>query len=149
MSNNTNPKVITREFEDVETNMLFNLMRMAEILLNDINRRFEAKGSRFQQKKKQNYNKFIAKVNEALRWFDEVIEDDYIEGSNGSNFQYDKMRFEANELITLLMLYVDRVSLKPENFYRIFQYIRSLESCGVVKEEELEWFNRIKLKPQE
>ena len=54
MSNNSNKKVIAREFEDVETNMLFNLMRMSEILMNDICRRFEAKGSRFQQKKKQN-----------------------------------------------------------------------------------------------
>lgn len=149
MSNKPAGKVIAREFEDVETNMLFNLMRMAEILMIDINRRFEAKGSRFQQKKKQNYNRFIDKVNEALRWFDEALEGDYIEGSNGSNFQYDKMRFEANELITLLMLYVDRVSLNPENYYHIFKYIRSLESCQVVKEEELEWFNRIKLKPQE
>ena len=149
MSNNSNKKVIAREFEDVETNMLFNLMRMSEILMNDICRRFEAKGSRFQQKKKQNNNKFIAKVNESLRCFDEALEDDYIEGANGSTFQYDKMRFEANELITLLMLYVDRVSLQPENYYHIFKYIRSLESCQVVKEEELEWFNRIKLKPQE
>ena len=70
MSNQPAKKVITREFEDIETNMLFNLMRMSEILMTDICRRFEAKGSRFQQKKKQNYNKFIAKVNDALRWFD-------------------------------------------------------------------------------
>lgn len=149
MSNQPAKKVITREFEDIETNMLFNLMRMSEILMIDICRRFEAKGSRFQQKKKQNYNKFIAKVNEALRWFDEAMEDDYIEGANGSNFQYDKMRFEANELIRLLLLYVDRVSLNPDNYPLIFQYIRSLKSCGVVKEEDLDWFYRIKLKPQQ
>lgn len=149
MSNIANKRVIAKEFEDIETNMLFNLMRMSEILMNDICRRFEAKGSRFHQKKKQNYNKFISKVKEALHWFDEALEDDYIEGISGNSFQYDKMRFEANELITLLMLYVDRVSLKPENFHNIFQYIRSLESCGVVKDEELEWFNKIKLKPQQ
>ena len=149
MSNQPAKKVITREFEDIETNMLFNLMRMSEILMTDICRRFEAKGSRFQQKKKQNYNKFIAKVNDALRWFDETMEDDYIEGANGSTFQYDKMRFEANELIRLLLLYVDRVSLNPDNYHRIFQYIRSLESCQVVKEEDLDWFYRIKLKPQQ
>ena len=149
MSNPGNRKVIAREFEDVETNLLFNLMRMSEILMSDICRRFEAKGSRFKQKKKQDYNKFIAIVNQALRHFDDAMEGDYIEGSNGSTFQYDKMRFEANELITLLMLYIDRVSLNPDNFYKIFRYIRSLESCQVVKEEELEWFNRIKLKPQE
>lgn len=147
MSNQSAKKVVAREFEDIETNMLFNLMRMSEILMIDICRRFEAKGSRFQQKKKQNYNKFIAKVNEALRWFDEAMEDDYIEGANGSTYQYDKMRFEANELIRLLLLYVDRVSLNPDNYPRIFQYIRSLESCQVVKEEDLDWFYRIKLKP--
>lgn len=149
MSNQSTKKVIAREFEDIETNMLFNLMRMSEILMIDICRRFEAKGSRFQQKKKQNYNKFIAKVNDALRWFDEAMEDDYIEGANGSTFQYDKMRFEANELIRLLLLYVDRVSLNPDNYPKIFQYIRSLESCQVVKEEDLDWFYRIKLKPQQ
>ena len=147
MSNQPTKKVVAREFEDIETNMLFNLMRMSEILMIDICRRFEAKGSRFQQKKKQNYNKFIAKVNEALRWFDEAMEDDYIEGANGSIYQYDKMRFEANELIRLLLLYVDRVSLNPDNYPLIFQYIRSLESCQVVKEEDLDWFYRIKLKP--
>ena len=146
----SNPKkAMAREFEDVETNMLFNLMRMAEILMVDICRRFEVKGARFSQKKKQNYNKFINKVNEALRYFDEAIEDDYWVGAHGDSFQYDKMRFEANELIILLMLYVDRVSLKPEQYPLIFKYIRSLESCGVVKEEDLEFFYRMKLRPKE
>lgn len=146
----SNPnKAVAREFEDVETNMLFNLMRMADILMVDICRRFEAKGARFSQKKKQNYNKFINKVNEALRYFDEAIEDDYWIGVYGDSFQYDKMRFEANELITLLMLYVDRVSLKPEQYPLVFKYIHSLKSCGVVKEEDLEFFYRMKLRPKE
>lgn len=145
LSNN----LMSREFEDVETNLLFNLMRMQEILLSDICRRFKAKGGRFSQKKKQNYNRFIEKVKEALKWFDEAIEDDYIIGVDGNAFQYDKMRFEANELITLLLLYIDRVSVKPENFYNIFKHIRSLESCGVITEEDLEWFHKIKLGPGE
>ena len=140
-------KQIAREFEDVETNLLFNLMRMQEILLNDICRRFQAKGGRFSQKKKQNYNRFIDKVKEAIKWFDEAIEDDFIEGINGNTFRYDQMRFEANELISLLLLYIDRVSLNSDNFYNIFKYIRSLDSCGIITEEDLKWFQKIKLQP--
>ena len=47
---------IVRKFEDVETNLLFNLLNMADIILNDIDRRFRAEGARFCQQKKQNYN---------------------------------------------------------------------------------------------
>lgn len=144
-----NQKVITREFEDVETNLLFNLMRMQEILMIDICRQFEEKGARFSQKKKQNYNKFIVKIKEALKYFDDAIEGDFMQSVNGDWYQYDKMRFEANELIRLLLLYIDRVSLEPDNYPKIFRYIRSLKSCGVVTEEDLDFFYRMKLKPQE
>lgn len=148
MSNTNKPKIVTKEFEDVETNLLFNLMRMSEILMHDINRRFEAKGARFSQKKKQDYNRFIDYTNKALDWFDKAMEGDYWEGAHCEIYEYDKMRAEANELLQLLFLYIDRVALKGENYYNIFKYIRSLESCNIISEENLEFFQRIKVKPK-
>lgn len=140
---------IQRKFEDVETNLLFNLINMADILLNDIDRRFRAEGARFCQQKKQNYNKFINKAREAIKWFDEAIADDYWEGAENVSYSYDKMRFEANELIRLNLLYIDRVALNPGNFQLIFDHINSLKSCGIVSQEDLSHFQKVKLKAHE
>lgn len=137
---------MVKEFEDVETNMLFNLIRMAEILMADIERRFHLKGGRFIQQKKRNYTEFINRVHQALNWFDRAIADDYWIGADGQSYHYDKMRFEANELIRLNLLYVDRVSLNADNFEKVFEYIKSLPSCGVIDDKDLEYFNSIRLK---
>lgn len=136
---------VTKEFEDVETNLLFNLLRMSEILMSDIDRRFQLKGARFSQSKKRTYGMFMDNIRKALDWFDKTMEGDYWEGAKGKSCTFDKMRFEANELIQLLLLYIDRVSLKGENYLKIFEYIQSLESCNIVSEENLQWFQKIPL----
>lgn len=140
---------IQRKFEDVETNLLFNLLNMADILLNDIDRRFQAEGARFCQQKKQNYNKFINKAREAIKWFDEAIANDYWIGAESVAYSYDKMRFEANELIRLNLLYIDRVALNPDNFQHIFDHINSLKSCGIISQEDLSHFQKVKLRAHE
>lgn len=142
---NQNSKQIAREFEDIETNLMYDLLLAVDILIEDIDRRFRQKGARFAQKKKRDYNIFINKLRGAMVFFDQVMDNDYWIGSSESVYQYDKMKLESNELIILLMLYIDRVAKNHDNIAKIVDYIKSLESCNVIDEEELEWFNRIKL----
>ena len=75
------------------------------------------------------------------------LENEYWEGAYHDVFTYDKMRFEANELTQLLLLFIDRVALNQENCWSIFKHIRSLPSPGIIDEEDLEFFQKIKLLP--
>ena len=133
--------------EDIEVNLMFNCLRIIDTLTYDIDRRFAAKGARFSHTKKKLYNDYMKKIHEAQALWERTMENEYWEGAYHDIFTYDKMRFEANELIQLLLLFIDRVALNQENCWSIFKHIRSLPSPGIIDEEDLEFFQRIKLIP--
>ena len=133
--------------EDIEVNLMFNCLRIIDTLTYDIDRRFAANGARFSHTKKKLYNEYMKKIHEAQAFWERTMENEYWEGSYHDVFTYDKMRFEANELIQLLLLFIDRVALNPENCQSIFKHIRSLPSPGIIDEEDLEFFQKIKLIP--
>lgn len=135
--------------EDVEVNLMFNCLRIIDTLTYDIDRRFAAKGARFSHTKKKLYNDYMKKIREAQALWERTMENEYWEGSNHNVFTYDKLRFEANELTQLLLLFIDRTALSQENCWSIFKHIRSLPSPGVIDEEDMEFFQNIKLMPPE
>lgn len=135
--------------EDVEVNLMFNCLRIIDTLTYDIDRRFAAKGARFSHTKKKLYNDYMKKIREAQALWERTMENEYWEGSNHNVFTYDKLRFEANELTQLLLLFIDRTALSQENCWSIFRHIRSLPSPGVIDEEDLEFFQKMKLMPPE
>lgn len=138
-------KHINPPIEDLETNLIYNLLRMVDILTIEVEESFKRTGGRFSKQKKANYKRYITLQEQAIKWFEKNIEDDYWEGANHQPKKFDQMRGEANELLQLILLYIDRQASSPEAHYQIFKYIRSLPSLGFVKEEDLESFQKIKL----
>ncbi len=126
------PKII-----DLETNLMYVLMRSVEYLVYDIDRRLRNEKCQFNGDKKKQIAKIQAQVDRTKEEFDK-LEKDYTKNLNTSD--YDLMMRDAFECIRLMLLYADRCGYDVDNRDAAFKFIRGLASAGVVTEEDLNRF---------
>ena len=53
---------------------------------------------------------------------------------------YDRFHEDANEVVRLVMLYIDRTARNNEGFAKVFKTLRQLSSNGIFKDEDISYF---------
>lgn len=126
------PKIL-----DIETNLIYILMRSTEYLMYDIDRRLRVYRNFFSIKKKKQINGILASVSKTKELFD-TLEKDYSNNLNAE--EYDIMMRDAFECIRLMMLYADKCGSSEDNRNKVFSFIRSLKGEDLISEEDISRF---------
>lgn len=126
------PKIV-----DLETNLMYIMMRSVEYLTYDIDRRLKQESMCFSERKRSQIKGIRYALDKLIGEFDK-LEKDYTNNLKGDD--YDIMMRDSFEHIRLMMLYADRCGSSEDNRNSLFKFIRSLDSEGLVSEEDLKRF---------
>lgn len=111
-----------------------------DILYNDIALRLRPLGG-FKQERKRNYGIFTQKVKETLLWYEKCgLDEDFIEAAEGNWKRLDGFRAESNELVQILMLYLDRTGTY-EAYDAVVKFLTELPEGGLFSAEDIARFN--------
>ena len=127
-----------KKIEDVEVNVLYFMARAQYILINDIERRFKARGEGFKQDKKRLFNDCIKRVGQLKHQLERLDED--IVKNCRDVAEFDFMQEDVLKLIRLILLFADRSHTSEDNENEVFKLLRSQEGAGIITEEVLEKF---------
>lgn len=123
-----------------ELRLAYNISFCIDILFNDIAGRITSVGG-FKFEKKQRFTTFTQKVKEALIWYEKCgFDDDFMAATDGDYSKLDGYRQDANELIRVLMLYIDRTTTTAK-YEEIIKYLTEQPEGGIFSQEEIDRFN--------
>lgn len=138
MENNNTP--INRSVEDLEINLLYIAAMAMERIIDDIERRLQAKGKAFQREKKMRFKDIMSSIKNVKRQNDLIDQIDYAEGLRGNYEKYQYYQEDAYELARILLLFADRHTKDVEAGNQVAKYLRSMDSADIVTEQILERF---------
>ena len=122
-----------------ELKLAYNFAMATDILLRTIERRLRLFGG-LKQEKKQAFKRFSKAVEDAAYWFDRAYEGDLEAATCGVWTRLDGYRQDANELIRVMMLYIDRTTTF-KTYDELIAYLKSLPEGGIFSAEDLARYN--------
>jgi hypothetical protein len=115
-------------------NVLHLMLQATTVLVEDIDQQLQVQGSRFHREKKQYIKNYARCVEQAGYWMDKFgLDASCWEAVGKDGRAYSNVIADANELIRLVMLYVDRAH-SEDGYYKIFRFLRSLPENGLFPE---------------
>lgn len=125
---------------DMLVNVMYNMLMGVDILQEEIDQELNKVGEHFHFEKRQAFNKYKKLMQDAYKQYEKFGVTDSIWEATGENAnRFDDFRADANELLRMIVLYVDRAHY-VESFYKIFRFLRSLPPGGLFTEEDVERF---------
>lgn len=124
-------------FTNIQTNLMYILMRSVEILIYNIDKGLRYERRSFSEKKRKQLMEISSLIGRLKDEFDR-LEKDYTDTLTVEGL--DILRRDANEHLRLMLLYIDRCSTDKDNSDALFKFLRSLKSDGIIGEEELNNF---------
>ena len=122
------------------TNIMYIMLMCVDILQEEIDKEFRKHSERFHHEKRQAFNRYKKCMLDASVWIEKFGVDQSVwEAVHENTSRFDGFRADANELLRLVLLYVDR-SHTEDGFYKIFRYLRSLPENGIFSEEDVAKF---------
>lgn len=115
-------------------NVLHLMLQATTVIVEDIDQQLHVQGTRFHREKKQYIKNYTRCVEQARYWMEKFgLDSSCWEAVGEDSRAYSNVIADANELIRLIMLYVDR-SHSEDGYYKIFRFIRSLPENGIFPE---------------
>ena len=115
-------------------NVLHLMLQASTVLMEDIDQQLQRQGQHFRQDKKLAFKNYSRCVEDARRWMERFGLDTSCWQAVGEDARaYSNIIADANELIRLVLLYVDR-SHNEDGYYSIFRHLRSLPEGGCFPE---------------
>lgn len=130
----------TRSVEDMEINLLYVAAMAFERIIDDVEKRLNAKERTFHFEKKKRFNDMMKSIKNVKRLNDLIDQMDYAEGLKGNYESYQYYQEDAYELARILLLFADRHSKNIEIGNDVAKFLRSKESAEIVDENVLERF---------
>lgn len=119
-----------------EVTVLHLMLQAATVLVEDIDQQLRREGASFRQDKKKALKDYTRCIEQATAYMEKFgLDTSCWQAVHEDGRKYSNIIADANELIRLVMLYVDRTR-SEEGFYAIFRHIRSLPEGGVFPD----WF---------
>lgn len=133
-----------RAVETAEVNALFLIGRAGDLIVRDLERRFRDEGSKMRGEDKMWFNRLFASFRSAKAIYEQIAEPKLVDscakdGSRSAAEWYDEWNLEANELVRLILLYIDRNS-SPANVAELFALLDRQKGDGAIGKEDLERF---------
>lgn len=121
-----------------EMKLAYNFAQAVDILLNTIDRRVRAHGAGrgLRRERKQAFRRWVESVTAASRWFSVAFEGELEAATCGDWRKLDGYRQDANELIRMAMLYIDRTSTYGA-YHHIMEVLQSMPEGGIFSEEDV------------
>lgn len=132
---------------DIRVNLMHLTARALDILVTDTVNTLTAGQYEWQKESKQAFNRYIKCVKDSCYWFQKAIEEEveYAVDKSGEGWDlYDSYLEDANEIVRLLMLYMDR-SHELANRDKVFRFLREIPEQGLFTEQEIDKFRMKKL----
>lgn len=127
-------------------NRIGNLLKLAygfalgtDILMMEINHRTAAFGG-LKQDKKRAYSNFRKAVESAAYWYGEAFDEDLIKAAEENAGKLDGYRQDANELVRVAMLYIDRTTTQ-EMYENVMKYLHDMPEGGIFSDKEIGKFD--------
>lgn len=130
----------TRSVEDLEINLLYIATMAMERIVDDIEKRLNAKKKTFHFEKKMRFNDIMKSIKNIKRQNDLIDQEDYAKGLAGNYESYQYYQEDAYELARILLLFADRHSKDIEVGNQIAKHLRSMETANIITEEVLDKF---------
>jgi hypothetical protein len=122
-------------------NVLHLMLQATTVLVEDIDQQLKAQGNRFHREKKQYIKNYARSLEQARYWMEKFgLDTSCWEAVGEDGRAYSNVIADANELIRLVMLYIDRAHT-DDGYYKIFRYLRSLPENGLFPEWYIGRFN--------
>lgn len=130
----------TRSVEDLEIQLLYIATMAMERIVDDIEKRLNAKEKTFHFEKKMRFNDIMKSIKNIKRQNDLIDQEDYAKGLAGNYESYQYYQEDAYELARILLLFADRHSKDIEVGNQIAKHLRSMETANIITEEVLDKF---------
>jgi predicted transcriptional regulator len=130
----------TRSVEDLEINLLYIATMAMERIVDDIEKRLNAKKKTFHFEKKMRFNDIMKSIKNIKRQNDLIDQEDYAKGLAGNYESYQYYQEDAYELARILLLFADRHSKDIDVGNQIAKHLRSMETANIITEEVLDKF---------
>ena len=122
-------------------NVLHLMLQATTVLVEDIDQQLKVQGNRFHKEKKQYIKNYARCIEQARYWMEKFgLDTSCWEAVGEDGRAYSNVIADANELIRLVMLYVDRAHTE-DGYYKIFRFLRSLPENGLFPEWYIGRFN--------
>lgn len=116
-------------------NMLHLMLQATTILMEDIDQQLRYRGEKFRQDKKQYIRNYARCVEHATYWMEKFGLDVSCWEAVGENGKaYSNVIADANELIRVVMLYMDRAHTY-EGYQKVMRFLRSIPENGIFPEK--------------
>lgn len=126
------------------TKLLYALALAQDVLANSIDQSLRAlnTGATFSQDKKRLFGKLSEASKSVDVWYEKFVESSIIEASEDYN-EYEGYRQDANELIRLMMLYLN-ATVTSEDYNKVISLLQAMQpEDKIFAEKEIERFNFI------
>ena len=124
---------------DVLVNACFMTALSLELMLREIERRFNMENATFVKEKRQKFTRFLENTKRALFFAEELSQEIYTVDAKEKWKNIPVWQEESNELARLILLYSDR-SADVDNVNKVFKLLRELPGANIITEELLERF---------
>lgn len=124
---------------DLLVNTAFMVALSLELMLREIERRFNMESATFVKEKRQKFTRFLENTKRALYFAEELTQDIFDVDAKDKWKNIPVWQDESNELTRLILMYADR-SADVDVVNKIFKFIREIEGEGIVDEELLNRF---------
>lgn len=119
--------------------LAYNFAQATDVLMSSIALRLRRFGG-MKQEKKRAFNQFRKAVENAAYWFDRAFEGD-LEASTCDDWKkLDGYRQDANELIRVMMLYIDRTTT-CKTYDNVIRYLTELPEGGLFSSDDIKEFD--------
>ena len=122
-------------------NVLHLMLQATTILVEDIDQQLRVQGNAFHREKKMYIKNYARCIEQARGWMEKFGLDTSCWDAVGEDSKaYTNVIADANELIRVILLYVDRAH-SDNGYYEIMRYLRSLPENGLFPEKYVARFN--------
>lgn len=119
--------------------LAYNFAQATDVLMSSIALRLRRFGG-MKQEKKRAFNQFRKAVENASYWFDRAFEGDLEAATRGDWGKLDGYRQDANELIRVMMLYIDRTTTY-KTYGEVMKYLTTMPEGGLFSANDIKEFD--------
>lgn len=119
--------------------LAYNFAQATDVLISLIALRLRRFGG-MKQEKKHAFNQYRKAVENAAYWYDRAFEGDLEASTCGDWKKLDGYRQDANELIRVMMLYIDRTTT-CKTYDNVIRYLTELPEGGLFSSDDIKEFD--------
>lgn len=124
-----------------ETRLLYDLSFAVAKLLFDLDNIIAVAGCRFDKNNKYHIKEFVAKIKLLETYYESFIEPIILSECRAKSGRYDQHHESTNELIRLIMTYINHTSTYGD-YAKVIQYLEKLPNGEVFSEDTLRRFGK-------